>query len=575
MRFSRALCAPLLALLATAVLLPAGTLGLEPGAAPNVVFVLADDLGWNDVSLHGSPQIPTPHIDALARSGVELDRYYVNAVCSPTRASLLTGRSVIHHGVFLPFGFGNDAEGLNLSYTLLPQHLKREYGYHNYMIGKWHLGMKTAEYQPTARGFDKYFGYYDGCTDYWNHRSYGGANGGKDLHEGGSAMGVVPERLASDFAELDGQYSTFVYSAKAAEWIGQHAKEHAGEPMFMYVAFQAMHSANNRYVQAPREYLDRFAAVDPEGRGPCGQYEAGCTAGQLRRTVAATVSAMDDAVGQIAEALRAAGMWDNTIVVFSSDNGGPVGTNANMANNFPLRGGKAGYFEGGVRAVGLVRGPGTGAARVSRDLFHVSDWAPSILTAVKRAVTGDPEARHEMSTGPREVGFRKGDGVDNWDAISRGLAARSEIIHVAQAPGSPLRNHAIRSGGFKLVWNADPIHRGWAPPPGLTWNYTTFTVKCPEPPKVPFECTEEDPCLFQVEDDPCEHRNVAAEHPDLVRSLQAAIEEYRKTTVLPWNGFAKLDPRADPALHDDSYVPWMDPAEDSIYYPTNYSGPGY
>lgn len=103
---------------------------------PNIAFLLADDLGWNDVSMHGSPQVPTPHIDALARSGVRLANYYVNAVCSPTRSSLLTGRAMIHHGVFVPFGGGQDANGLNLSYTLLPQLLKAQHNYTTWLIGK-------------------------------------------------------------------------------------------------------------------------------------------------------------------------------------------------------------------------------------------------------------------------------------------------------------------------------------------------------------------------------------------------------------------------------------------------------
>jgi arylsulfatase B len=106
-------------------------------ASPNILFLLVDDLGWNDVSVHGSPQIQTSHIDALAKRGVLMDQYYVNPVCSPTRASLLSGRSIIHHGVYAPYGAGDDASGLNLTYTLLPQLLKQKFGYHTMMVGKW------------------------------------------------------------------------------------------------------------------------------------------------------------------------------------------------------------------------------------------------------------------------------------------------------------------------------------------------------------------------------------------------------------------------------------------------------
>ena len=151
------------------------------------MFFLADDLGWNDVGFHGSPQIPTPNIDALARAGIILDQYYVNPVCSPTRASLMSGRSMIHTGIQTPYHSGCDASGLNLTYTLLPQHLKARHNYTSFMVGKWHLGMKAAAYLPSARGFDRYMGYYTGCEDYWKHY--------EDLHDGGLARQSFAEHL--------------------------------------------------------------------------------------------------------------------------------------------------------------------------------------------------------------------------------------------------------------------------------------------------------------------------------------------------------------------------------------------
>ena len=153
-------------LVALSVLLALGT---SDAAPPHITFFLVDDLGWNDVSMHGSKQIQTPNIDSLAASGIRLNNYYVNPVCSPTRASLLSGRSVIHHGIYTPYNNGNAASGLNLSYTLLPQHLKASYGYACYAVGKWHLGVKSPAYLPSHRGFDRYFGFYSGVMDYWTH----------------------------------------------------------------------------------------------------------------------------------------------------------------------------------------------------------------------------------------------------------------------------------------------------------------------------------------------------------------------------------------------------------------------
>lgn len=208
----------------------------------------------------GSKQIPTPHIDSLAQGGVKLNNYYVNPSCSPTRASLLSGRSLIHHGVYLPFSSSDDASGLNLSYTLLPEYLKQRYNYNNYMVGKWHLGFKNSAYLPTSRGFQRFFGYYSGILDYWNHYTEEGfPTKGLDIFLGGSDFGLEPGKDVSQ-VNTRGQYSTLLFAKQAAQWIGDHGKTSSGTPMFLYLAFQGIHSANNRFVQAPQSYIDKFLA---------------------------------------------------------------------------------------------------------------------------------------------------------------------------------------------------------------------------------------------------------------------------------------------------------------------------
>ena len=134
------------------------------GAARSIVFIVADDLGFNDVSFHGSPQIPTPALDELAATGLVLDNYHAQPVCSPTRASILSGRHSIHHGIYMPFSQGS-ALRLNLSYTLLPRYLQR-LGYATHAVGKWHLGQNELAALPTGRGFDTHYGYWAGAEDY-------------------------------------------------------------------------------------------------------------------------------------------------------------------------------------------------------------------------------------------------------------------------------------------------------------------------------------------------------------------------------------------------------------------------
>ena len=177
---------------------------------PHIVFILADDVGWNDVGYHSSPpQIPTPNIDRLAAGGVKLSNYYVNPVCSPTRASLLSGRSMMHHGIQTPFHAGDSASGLNLSYTILPEQLEK-IGYKTMMVGKWHVGMKTPEYLPSSRSFHRYFGYYNGASDYWKHYSADWKNtSALDMHKGGVDLGI-PAGKDIPLYNTSGQYSTFL-----------------------------------------------------------------------------------------------------------------------------------------------------------------------------------------------------------------------------------------------------------------------------------------------------------------------------------------------------------------------------
>ena len=226
-----------------ALLLLAVTASATP---PHIIFLLADDLGWNDVSFHGSSQIPTPNIDSLASKGIQLHNYYVDPVCSPTRASLMSGRSMLHTGIQTPYGAGDDASGLNLSYSLLPEHLQRRFGYATAMIGKWHLGMKTAQYLPSSRGFDKFFGYYCGVMDYWKHYEDLGdhAHTALDLHEGGSGLGLAPGNDSAVYGTA-GEYSTAMFARKAASWIAEHSQVRPAQPFFLYLVRRRGHKVGS------------------------------------------------------------------------------------------------------------------------------------------------------------------------------------------------------------------------------------------------------------------------------------------------------------------------------------------
>mgnify|MGYP000079575515 CR=1 FL=1 len=287
----------------------AGRLGAaeaEGGARkPNVVVIVADDLGYADIGVHGCKDIPTPHIDSLAAGGVRFTNGYVSCpVCSPTRAGLLTGRYQQRFGHEFNTGPGPDGDvGLPLTETTLADRMKAA-GYATGMVGKWHLGA-APKFHPLQRGFGEFFGFLGGAHSYMNMA--------------GDRRGGI---LRGTEAVAEPEYLTDALAREAVAFIGRHEKE----PFFLYLTFNAVHTP----LQAPAKYLERF----PNLKGN-------------RRTYAAMLSAMDDGIGAVLKKLRDAGLERDTLIFFISDNGGPP--QANASSNGPLRASKGTVYEGGIR----------------------------------------------------------------------------------------------------------------------------------------------------------------------------------------------------------------------------------
>ena len=335
-------------------------------AKPNIVFMFADDLGWNDVSYHGS-EIRTPHIDALVSKGLELDRYYAFPVCSPTRAAFLTGRSPIRLGIHAPIGIRG---GLPLDEHLLPQTLQTA-GYQTVLVGKWHLGLERVSSHPYRRGFDHTYGHLGPSVDYFTH-IWGG---GLDWYRNGKVL------------REDG-YSTDLITAEAVSRIENRDRS---RPLFLYVAFNAPHTP----LQAPPDSMEPYAGIDSRGR----------------RVYAAMVSTMDAGVGRILQVLDDERMTGNTIVVWASDNGG--GRNVG-ASNLPLRGFKGSAYEGGIRVPATMRWPGVlGEGEKFDQMVTAQDWFPTLVSAV----------------GLEAGNSKPFDGVDMWPALGEGTqVSRPETI---------------------------------------------------------------------------------------------------------------------------------------------------
>jgi arylsulfatase A-like enzyme len=286
-------------------------------ARPNILIIVGDDMGYADIGVHGCKDIPTPHIDSLAKNGVRCTSGYVSGpYCSPTRAGLMTGRYQQRFGhEFNPGPVAGDDVGLPLSETTLADRLKAA-GYKTGMVGKWHLGY-TEKYHPNNRGFQEYYGFLGGARSYFplpNDPPVGGR-----MYRN---QEVVPET---------DQYTTDTFTREATAFIDRHVKDE----WFLYLTYNAVHGPMN----ATEKYLDRFKNVSDENR----------------RTYCAMMSAMDDGIGVVLKKLDENKLTENTLIFFVSDNGGPP---VNSSSNGVLRGNKAQTWEGGVRVPYLVQWKG-------------------------------------------------------------------------------------------------------------------------------------------------------------------------------------------------------------------------
>lgn len=486
---------------------------------PHVVLIVADDLGWNDVSFHGSPQILTPNLDDLALNGVILFNYYVLPICTPTRSALLTGKYAIHTGMQHNTIGASEPYGVPLNFTFLPQKLQ-QLGYRTHAVGKWHLGFFKEDYIPVRRGFESFYGYYAGKGDYFTHMTDHENFWGFDFHQNGSV-----------FKPVFGQYSTEIFTEKAGEIIKNHNPD---EPLFMYVAHQAVHSANeDDLLEAPQKYIDRFPNISF----------------MKRRKFAGMVAALDDSVGNITRYLKEAGLYNDTIIIFTTDNGGPAhGFDGNYANNFPLRGIKHTLWEGGVRGTSFVHSPLLNkTSRISDRLLHVCDWFPTILKLAGGNLS-------DVDT----------DGFDVWDTVSNDEPSpRREILLNID----PVDNYgALRSGDYKVITGQvyDGHWSGWYPPEGEDQEIKSINqlpgasvVSCPPiPVNASSNCQPaKSPCLFHIKNDPCEFYNLADTYPDILSQLMERLQFYNSTMVPP--GKKKSDPNANPKLHGGNWVPWM------------------
>jgi arylsulfatase A-like enzyme len=378
---------------------PAAQAQAQP-SRPNIVFIVADDLGWKDIGFHGS-DIRTPQIDKLATGGARLESFYTMPLCTPSRASLMTGRYPLRYGLQTGVILAGQTYGLPTNEYLLPQALK-DAGYATAMVGKWHLGHSDRKYWPRQRGFDYHYGAVLGEIDYYTHAEHGVVDWYRDNRQV-KEKGYVTELLGSDAERVINAHDT-------------------KSPLFLYLAFTAPHAP----YQAPQEYLDRYKNIEEP----------------TRRTYAAMISCMDDQIGKVLAALDKRGMRDNTLIFFMSDNGGnlsamfagelDVSKIKLPSNNGPYRGGKGMLYEGGTRVAALANWPGRIKPGQVDGVMHMVDMLPTLAS-----LAGASLAKSQPL-----------DGMNVWPVISSGAPSpRTEVVYNVE----PFRG-AVRQGDWKLIW---------------------------------------------------------------------------------------------------------------------------
>ena len=379
---------------------------------PNIVVIVADDLGWNAVGYHGG-FVKTPHIDRIAKQGVKLDRFYVSPMCSPTRVGLMTGRYAMRCGMARSVVRPWARYGLPPAERTLPEALA-DAGYaQRGAFGKWHLGHLQPQWHPLAQGFTTFKGIYNGAADYFTRVR----DGESDWHVDGEPL------------EEKG-YTTDLIASAACDFIARQARS---GPFFCYVAFSAPHEP----LQAPEEYVKRYADLDnrPNDGKPSN-----------RQVLAAMVASLDDGVGRILKSIEDAGAKDNTVVWFLSDNGG---VRSIPGNNAPLRAGKLTVYEGGVRVPSAVWWPGVieGGRKVDSPVMNI-DLLPTLLALAGKA----PGAPNDKPL----------DGVDVSGVLKGGAAqtAPRDLYFFHGQDGPETEHIAVTApDGWKLVVQGPDVRR--------------------------------------------------------------------------------------------------------------------
>ncbi len=376
---------------------------------PHIILMNADDLGWNDVGWHND-EVRTPVLDKLVAEGVEIDHLYTAPVCTPSRASLMTGmypfNTGMQHSVLFPGTPNCVPTDTPMIQELLPQEYRKVY------LGKWHLGYCNETCTPEGRGYDKFYGFYNGGLDHYSHNFMGGFDWYRD---------TKPEW------ETRGRHTTDLLKHAAIQEI-ENFDLKTGNKMFMLLSWAAPHGP----IQAPEICRDIYSLSIPEPR----------------RTYLGMITCMDSAIGEIIAALQMKNMWDDTVFIFESDNGGEPGG----ASNYPLAGAKASLWQGGVRIPAFAYSKLFEKSGYKHEGYiHQADWLPTVLSLAQASIPTDL------------------DGVDQSKMLTNGAPSSRNTVPITFDTFYPqlFGEGALIHEDFKLIIGFPGLYSGYSDENGV------------------------------------------------------------------------------------------------------------
>jgi arylsulfatase A-like enzyme len=491
------------------------SVGTVSDQSPNVIFILADDLGYGDLQCYGNPYIETPVLNELAETGVMFTNYYSpSPLCAPARAALLTGR-YNHRTGAIDVSSNRGIDRIALSEKTFGDYF-RHAGYATALIGKWHNGLYCNDHHPHKRGFDLFFGFPNGEHDYWDW-----------------------SLMRNDNMEFsDGRYMTDVFNDEAIEFI----RSNSNRPFALFLSHHAPHSP----FQAPDHLIEKYV------NRLRGVYDSSAA------IIYAMIETMDSGLGRVFEELKQQELWENTIIVFTSDNGAHLGSSPRRGESCyryhaSFSGNKGEVLEQGIRVPAIVAWPGTiPGGRVVTSSVHGCDWLPTLYSI---AGEGDPEGAKPLD-GLNIMPLLMDREMD--ELASRSLPfQKSRYTPVAHSSG------AIRKGEWKLRWPGEKttmkkdigrdnfsFRRGVE---NLPW-------EMPIDPDLPSydDITTEKPLLFNLVTDPAERFDISMLHPELVKELTETYDKWFEDIFSDWEVSNREIIEHDKSYWSDREIP--DPA---------------